>query len=56
MVKLEMQEITLAYGDKKVVGDVTFQVMPTKETAAAVISVAAARRVTLIFSTFIPSC
>ncbi len=28
MVKLEMQEITLAYGDKKVVGDVTFQVMP----------------------------
>ena len=28
MVKLEMQGITLAYGDKKVVEDVTFQVMP----------------------------
>lgn len=28
MIKLEAQEITLAYGDKKVVEDITFQVMP----------------------------
>jgi len=28
MVKLEMQGITLAYGDKKIVEDITFQVMP----------------------------
>jgi len=28
MVKLEIQGITLAYGDKKVVEDITFQVMP----------------------------
>jgi len=28
MVKLEMQEATLSYGDKKVVEDITFQVMP----------------------------
>ena len=28
MVKLEIKEITLAYGDKKVVEDITFQVMP----------------------------